>query len=183
MKHQHSIRIIGGKWRSRKVSFANCAEIRPTSDRVRETLFNWLMHHVNGARCLDLFSGSGILGIEALSRGASRLTFIEEHEEIAAHLELNLAELKANHFDILITDAAAYLEATDQVFDIIFLDPPFDEDHLLQAITIIAKRKLSSRFVYIESERVSAFELLPDKWRIYRQKRAGRVNYGLITMP
>ena len=183
MKHQHSIRIIGGKWRSRKVSFANCAEIRPTSDRVRETLFNWLMHHVNGARCLDLFSGTGILGIEALSRGASRLTFIEEHEEIAAHLEQNLAELKANHFDILITDAAAYLEATDQVFDIIFLDPPFGGDHLQQAIATIAKRRLSSSFVYIESESISAFNSLPDNWRIYRKKRAGRVNYGLITIP
>ena len=184
MKHQQpALRIIGGKWRSRKVSFADQAEVRPTGERIRVTLFNWLMHDISGARCLDLFSGSGILGIEALSRGASGVTFIEQHEEIAAQLNNNLALLQADQFDLLTTEAIAYIKATDQVFDIIFLDPPFGKNHLQQAVNIISERLLSSSFVYIESESASAFDSLPHNWRIYRQKKAGWVNYGLITMP
>ena len=183
MKNQPRLRIIGGKWRSRKVSFTKQDELRPTGERVRETLFNWLMEHINGAKCLDLFSGTGILGIEALSRGASRLTFIEQHAEIAAQLHNNLSFLETDQFDLIIADAISYLKATNHVFDIIFLDPPFGKHHLRQASNIIAQRRLSTSFVYIESDRVLAFDSLPDNWQIYRQKKAGRVNYGLITMP
>ena len=183
MKHKPTLRIIGGKWRGRKVSFKDQNELSPTGERVRETLFNWLMHDIKGARCLDLFSGTGILGIEALSRGASRLTFIEQDAEIAAQLNHNLTLLNTDQFNLITTDAIPYLKATNHVFDIIFLDPPFGRDHLKQAGNIIAERRLCANFVYIESESALAFDSLPDNWQIYRQKKAGRVNYGLIAMP
>ena len=183
MKRQPSIRIIGGKWRSRKVSFAARNEVRPTGDRIRETLFNWLTHHVIGSSCLDLFSGTGILGIEALSRGASSLTFIEQNKDIAAILKNNLAELQADQFNLLVNEAINYLEKTDQVFDIIFLDPPFDGNHLQRALKTIFDRRLSRSFIYFESERVLNFNLLPHEWQVYRQKKAGSVNYGLLTTP
>jgi len=183
MKHQPTLRIIGGKWRSRKVSFKDQNELRPTGERVRETLFNWLMRDIKGTRCLDLFSGTGILGIEALSRGASHLTFIEQNAEVAAQLNHNLTLLNTDQFNLITTDAISYLKATNHVFDIIFLDPPFERHYLRQASNIIAQRRLSTSFVYIESDSVLAFDSLPDTWQIYRQKKAGRVNYGLIAMP
>ena len=183
MKHPQSIRIIGGKWRSRKVSFSSRSEIRPTGDRIRETLFNWLTHEINGASCLDLFSGTGILGIEALSRGASNLTFIEKNKDIAANLEHNLALLQADHFVLLVAEAMEYLNTTNQVYDVIFLDPPFGGKHLQQALKTIVERQIGAGFIYIESETISTFDLLPDNCRIYRQKKAGQVHYGLITTP
>ena len=183
MKYQTSLQIIGGNWRSRKVSFANRLEIRPTGNRIRETLFNWLSSHISGANCLDLFAGSGILGIEALSRGASNLTFVENNIETAVELKNSLTLLRADRFKIFTMEANAYLKTTDQIFDIIFLDPPFRRTLLQDAIKIIAERKLSRNFVYVESDTVSNFESLPESWSVYRQKKAGNVHYGLITMP
>ena len=138
---------------------------------------------ISRAPDVDLFSGTGILGIEALSRGASRLTFIEQDAKIAAQLNHNLILLNTDQFNLITTDAISYLKKTNHVFDIIFLDPPFGRHHLRQAGNIIAQRHLSTNFVYIESNSVLAFDSLPDNWQIYRQKKAGRVNYGLITMP
>ncbi len=181
MKRQPSVRIIGGKWQRRKVSFAASKEIRPTGDIIRETLFNWLRHDITGARCLDLFSGTGILGIEALSRGASSITFIEQNKVTAAQLEHNLSLLGADHFVLQVSEAITYLKTTEHVYDIIFLDPPFGGNHLIQALETIIERKLSRGFIYIETGSLSSFNLLPDNCQIYRQKKAGLVNYGLIT--
>ena len=182
MKHQRSIRIIGGKWRGRKVSFINRHEIRPTGDRIRETLFNWLVSEINGASCLDLFAGSGSLGIEALSRGAATVTFVEDQRDIATNLEQNLIQLAADNFFIRNTDAVSYLNETDLSFDLIFLDPPFDQGYLKQAIDIIARRRLSRGYIYVESESDAVFTAPPDNCDIYRHKSAGRVTYGLITI-
>jgi len=183
MKHQNSLRIIGGKWRSRKVSFADRAEIRPTGDRIRETLFNWLMHDVSGARCLDLFAGSGILGLEALSRGAASVTFVEYQREIADHLRDNLATLAEDNYEVLNTSADDYLKQAEQTFDLVFLDPPFGTGHLIDAITTINERQLSTGMIYVESNDQSIFGSLPEGWQIHRQKNAGEVCYGLIRMP
>ena len=182
MKHRRSLRIIGGKWRGRKVSFSDRKEIRPTGDRIRETLFNWLINDIAGARCLDLFAGSGILGIEALSRGAAKLTFVEREKDITNSINDNLKSLGANNFKLRHDDAANFLEETEQVFDILFLDPPFEQQSLNALISIIKKRGLSRGFVYIEAESTQVFSELPDYCEIYRQKKAGRVCYGLISI-
>lgn len=183
MKHQNSLRIIGGKWRSRKVSFADRKEIRPTGDRVRETLFNWLMHDVTGARCLDLFAGSGILGIEALSRGAAAVSFVEKESEIGRQIESNLATLGAENADLTVTTAEKYLHATRDPYDLIFLDPPFDSSYLQKTLNQITELGVSGGLIYIESESDSIFDDLAGDWQILRQKRAGNVSFGLIRTP
>lgn len=182
MKHQRSLRIIGGKWRGRKVSFSDRKEIRPTGDRIRETLFNWLTNEMADACCLDLFAGSGILGIEALSRGAAKLTFVDREKDIAQSIKDNLESLGANNFKLRHNDATTFLEETEQVFDVIFLDPPFHQDNLNSLISIIKKRGLSHGLVYVETESTQVFSDLPDYCDIYRQKKAGRVCYGLISI-
>ena len=119
------LRIIGGEWRSRKLKFADVPGLRPTPDRVRETLFNWLQWHVPGARCLDLFAGSGALGLEALSRGARDVVMVEKHPAAAQALRDNLTLLGARNARLVHDDALRYLGRVTVAFDLIFLDPPF----------------------------------------------------------
>ncbi len=182
MKQQRSLRIIGGKWRGRKISFSDRKEVRPTGDRIRETLFNWLTNDIANTSCLDLFAGSGILGIEALSRGAAKLTFVERQKDISAVINDNLKSLEAHNFELTVNNAVSFLKETEQVFDIIFLDPPFNQENLNALISIIKKRQLSRGFVYIETESNEVFGELPIYCDIHRQKKAGRVCYGLFTI-
>ena len=180
-KHQsRTVRIIGGKWRGRKVRFPNNSVIRPTGDRIRETLFNWLMFDLTGACCLDLYAGSGALGLEALSRGAAAVTFVETDAAIAETLGATLIELASDEGNVVNQNAADFLRATDDAYDLIFLDPPFDSAELPAAVEVIHQRNLARAFVYIES--ASNDMLLPEGWSIHRQKKAGDVYYCLVDL-
>jgi 16S rRNA (guanine966-N2)-methyltransferase len=175
------LRIIGGKWRGRKLRFPASAPIRPTPDRVRETLFNWLAAHVPGARCLDLFAGSGALGLEALSRGAAHVTFIERDPAAAQELRTRLTDWDAPSALVKQMDALDFLKQKSEAFDIAFLDPPFDSDLLASAARLLnAGQSLApGAFVYIEHPSREGTIPLPANWTRARTKQAGEVGYDL----
>jgi 16S rRNA (guanine966-N2)-methyltransferase len=179
------LRIIAGNWRGRKLAFPPLAGLRPTPNRVRETLFNWLQASVPGARCLDLFAGSGALGLEALSRGAASVTFIDNATQAVRQLRDNLQLLKAQHADVVATPAMDWLarheRAGEMGFDLVFLDPPFRCDLLPQACELLESRDLLARqaLIYIESEAELGAPRLPQNWRQLRSKTAGQVTYAL----
>jgi 16S rRNA (guanine966-N2)-methyltransferase len=180
------LRIIGGRWRGRKIAFPPLAAIRPSPDRVRETLFNWLQAHVAGARCLDLFAGSGALGIEALSRGAAHVTFVDLAPQVGRHLTQTLQQLGCDtaSFDmarVVVADALRFLKGTPQPFDIVFLDPPFASDLLAQVCAELARGWLApTGYVYVESPAAAGLPALPPGWNVHRTKRAGQVGYHLL---
>ena len=182
-KLNHSLRIIGGKWRSRKISFAtDTDDIRPTPDRVRETLFNWLKDYLPAAACLDLYAGSGILSLEALSRGACQVTLIENNPKIAHALRDTFALVcdDASLYQIHKTSAKEWLSVCDATYELIFLDPPFASPDLEAVCQIINTRKLARGFIYIESATRMKAQTLPQGWSVYRQKQAGGVHYCLV---
>ena len=177
------LRIIGGSWRGRRLRFPAAALIRPTPDRVRETLFNWLGTGVAGARCLDLFAGSGALGLEALSRGATHVTFVERDPAAARELRARLAEWGAPNAEIVRGDALAFLGGAAQPFDIVFLDPPFASG-LLEAAAALLERNgwlVATARVYVESAARVELPALPEGWQMLKAKRAGEVGYHLYA--
>ena len=183
---QGSLRIIAGKWRSRKISFAQLEELRPTSNRIRETLFNWLQDRVGGANCLDLFAGSGACGIEALSRGASSVVFIDSHRQATKLIAQNLASLGEEIIDIRCTDAMAWLESSESVgsqqYGIVFIDPPYSAGLEISCCTQLEKSgKLKKEaLVYLESDKQLDLAELPANWQTLKQKKAGAVNFYLF---
>jgi len=179
------LRIIGGRWRGVPITFAPVAALRPSPDRVRETLFNWLQPLIADARCLDLFAGSGALGIEALSRGASHVAFVESEPRVARHLEETLRRLGASQAEIHRVDALKYLDGAPQPFDIVFLDPPYASG-LLQEIChkLAAGGWLAPQAcIYLESAADQPLPVLPAGWSVHRAKRAGQVGYHLLRSP
>jgi len=177
------LRIIGGEWRSRILDFDTSSGVRPTTDRVRETLFNWLQQATPAAKCLDLFSGSGSLGIEALSRGASALTFVEQSRRLSDELRARISILDAqDRAQVLQSDAKAYLQTCSKRFDIVFLDPPFSTDIIDEVCATLEQRKLltDNAYVYIEMPRSSEPPVLPSNWAVNRAKIAGQVSYQLV---
>ncbi|MBO3277975.1 16S rRNA (guanine(966)-N(2))-methyltransferase RsmD [Pseudomonas schmalbachii] len=179
---QGQLRIIGGEWRSRKFSFPDGPGLRPTPDRVRETLFNWLAAYVPGARVLDPFAGSGALFLEALSRGASEGLALDLNSEAVAALRGHLATLKCESGQLLQTDALRYLESQPaRAFDLVFLDPPFHQDLLQNACRLLEERGwlAANAWIYTESEAVPSSLGLPPNWRLHREKQAGAVHYAL----
>jgi len=175
------LRIIGGSLRGSKLAVVDFEGLRPTPDRVRETLFNWLAPYMAGARCLDLFAGTGALGIEALSRGAAELDFIERDARLAQTLRENLVRLRQQSGRVRCADVSAVLrEPPAQPCDLVFLDPPFasnlwDESaRLLEANAWLAPTAL----VYVESPLEQALQL-PSAWQLHREGRAGAVRYAL----
>ncbi len=180
---RNSVRIIGGMWRGRRVSFPDTPGLRPTPDRVRETLFNWLQNSIMGARCLDLFAGSGALGLEALSRGAKEAVFVEQAVAASRVLQEQLARLGASlKGRVVEMGAARYLRAPGESFDIVFLDPPFGSDALAQYIPLIdAGNWLNAGgLVYLENERAAGVPVLPAHWELLKSKSAGQVGYHLV---
>ncbi|PHM62769.1 16S rRNA (guanine(966)-N(2))-methyltransferase [Xenorhabdus ishibashii] len=175
------IRIIGGKWRGRKLPVPDSDGLRPTTDRIRETLFNWLMPVVQGARCLDCFSGSGALGFEALSRYASHATLIEYDRNVAKQLSANLALLKAENADVVQGNALQYLNGTGTPFDVVFLDPPFRKGMLTETINLLEANGwlAEESWIYVEAEAESAATEVPPNWQLHREKTAGQVAYRL----
>jgi 16S rRNA (guanine966-N2)-methyltransferase len=177
------LRIIGGEWRSRRLRFAAATDIRPTPDRVRETLFNWLTPRIAGARCLDLFAGSGALGLEALSRGAGEAVFVEREYRVAEELRELLAEWRAPHATVVAADARRFLAGAPKRFDIVFLDPPFASRDLLETCAgLLAERGwLAPRaLIYVECAAREGLPRLPDTWRPLKEGRAGEVGYHLL---
>lgn len=177
------LRIIGGSWRGRKLSFPDVDGLRPTGDRVRETLFNWLAPEIQSARCMDLFAGSGALGLEALSRGASLGVLVECNTKACAHLRTNLQMLKADNGLVVHEDALSLLRQgnTQEPYHIVFIDPPFSLN-LWQAVidALEAGNWLADdATIYIESGRESVYQL-PINWQLHREKYAGQVCYRLF---
>jgi 16S rRNA (guanine966-N2)-methyltransferase len=175
------LRIIGGTWRGRKLRFPAGPAIRPTPDRVRETLFNWLRDKVPGARCLDLFAGSGALGLEALSRGAAQVTFVEHDPSAARELRARLVEWHAADAQIEQMDARRYLGQGSGTFDIVFLDPPFDSALLGETVDLLQQhgRLAPSALIYVEYSAGQGPPPLPAGWTRARTKQAGEVGYDL----
>ena len=177
------LRIIGGAWRGRRLRFPAQAEIRPTPDRVRETLFNWLAARVPGARCLDLFAGSGALGLEALSRGAAQVTFVERDAVAVRELHARLAEWRASGAHVEHSDALRFLNGPSQPFDIVFLDPPFASTLLVDSSRLLEERHWLSAnaLIYVETDAHAGLPPLPPTWKVTKAKQAGAVGYHLIT--
>lgn len=180
------MRIIGGRWRGRKIAFPVLAELRPTADSARETLFNWLAGYIEGTRCLDLFAGSGALGLEALSRGAASAHLIDASRLTVKYLHDNLQRLGADNGHVLLSTAQAWLQRfnshQDQPYDIIFLDPPFRQPYVGDCATMIEQNRLLSDagWVYLEMEADAPLPVLPQSWQLYQEKQVGQVCYRLF---
>jgi 16S rRNA (guanine966-N2)-methyltransferase len=178
------LRIVAGKWRSRLLPVAEEPGLRPTSARIRETLFNWLASTIEGSRCLDLFAGTGALGFEALSRGAREVVFVENSARAAATLEDSVKMLEATGARIHQADAISYLKGEPEPFDIVFLDPPFADDLLEDLCRLLSEGNwlaVGAR-VYLEQDRERPLPALPDGWTIINDKTAGQVRYALVTV-
>lgn len=174
------VRIIGGAWRSRRLAFPAGEGLRPTPDRVRETVFNWLAPYLPGAACLDLFAGSGAFGFEALSRAAARAVLVEKRLEVVAALRHNREQLQAGHADIVHADAVEYLRGPAAAFDIVFIDPPYASGLLGPCIELLDMRGWlkPGAFIYLEAPEGGA-PPLPATWQLVRSKTAGQVGYHL----
>lgn len=178
----NQLRIIGGSWRGRKLSFPDVDGLRPTGDRIRETLFNWLAPDIQGAHCLDLFAGSGALGLEALSRGAQSSLLLEKHAAAAQQLKANLQLLQAHNGRVEQVDSPQWLaqQKPSYPFDIIFIDPPFALDLWAPIATALeANHWLSdAAVIYLEAPRDAQLQL-PANWQLHRDKQAGQVSFRL----
>lgn len=176
------IRLISGKWRGKKLPVKDIEGLRPTTDRTKETLFNWLMHDINNANCLDCFSGSGSLAFEALSRFAKKVTLLEKDKSVVKQLQENLSVLKVDNATVIATNSIDYLsQKAIQQYNIIFIDPPFNKGLIqpccdaLQANGYLAEGAL----IYIEKEVELTNVVLPTSWNLLKEKSTGQVTYQL----
>ena len=178
------IKIIGGKWRGTNLTFFDEPELRPTGNRIRETLFNWLQPNIQGSICLDLFAGSGCLGLEALSRGASTCVMIEKNKRVINHLAENIEKLSSST-ELIHDDALNYLSSKElsKTFDIVFLDPPFDSTIYESTMRALELNHWLSRdaLIYIEARSESSMFQIPDNWFLFREQVAGNVRYMLYS--
>jgi 16S rRNA (guanine966-N2)-methyltransferase len=179
----NQLRIIGGEWRGRRLSFPDAAGLRPTADRVRETLFNWLQGNIHGRRCLDLFAGSGALGFEAASRGAAEVVMVEAVPRVAEALRGNVELLGADAVRVEVRRAEAFLQSPAQPFDLVFLDPPFGKALLEPVLReLVAGGWLNpGARLYMECEAELGEPVLPDGYIFLRRGRAGQVTYFLAS--
>jgi 16S rRNA (guanine966-N2)-methyltransferase len=176
------IRIIGGSLRGRRIKVPDSEDLRPTPDRVRETLFNWLSPHLAGTRCLDLFAGSGVLGFEALSRGAAYVEMIDSSPRVIDHLKKTLIEFGGNHIVVIRqANVPAQLNHPSQPFDIIFIDPPYQQDLVIPCCQFLETHEFlaPSAYIYLEAHAPIHDNELPANWRLLKEGRAGQVYYHL----
>jgi len=178
--YRNEFRIIGGQWRRRRLKFPEFPGIRPSPDRVRETLFNWLMHDLPGRRCLDLFAGSGALGLEALSRGAASVVFVDRERRVIEALREHLAALGTTHADTVQAEALDFLRGPAKPFDLVFLDPPFNSPLLAESLTALQHGSWCTprALIYMEYPR-AARVALPLGWQVVCGSHAGRVGFSL----
>ncbi|AZL85977.1 16S rRNA (guanine(966)-N(2))-methyltransferase RsmD [Aliivibrio salmonicida] len=178
-----SIRIISGRWRGRKLPVHDAEGLRPTTDRIKETVFNWLALDIPRSRCLDLFSGSGGLGFEAASRGAEHVVMLELNKQAHTQLKQNAESLKADNIELHHIDALAYLNQTPTPFpfDVVFIDPPFRKDLLEETLTKLEQNGWLTKnaMIYIEAEKELSSLPTPAHWRLHRDKTAGQVTFKL----
>lgn len=181
---QQTLRIIGGQWRGRQFQFPAAEHLRPTPDRVRETLFNWLMPYIDGAHCLDLFCGSGALGLEALSRGAGQVTFVDTSKQVMQFLQQICDTLKTDKADFYHGPAAVFLNKIASPCDIIFLDPPYDLNLVPETVAQLqaAGGLKAGGWIYIEHDGRLDQGNLPSEWQPHREKVAGQVHYSLYQV-
>ena len=179
-KAHGQVRIIGGTWRGRKIPVPDVAAVRPSSDRVRETLFNWLMPRLPGAHCLDLFAGSGVLGFEALSRGAASATFVDTDVAVQRHLAAVRDLLAAGHTRLLGYDAGAWLASAEPVaYDIVFVDPPFAADLVGRTLALLTRGWVApTGVIYVEAP---AAPVLSPAWQLLKQGQTRQVTYSLLA--
>lgn len=178
---RNRVRIIGGQWRSRVIAFPDDhPDLRPTPDRVRETVFNWLGQDLTGKTCLDLFAGSGAMGFEAASRGAQQVVMVERDARIARALQENIRKLDATNLELVVKEASNFLAASREHFDVIFLDPPYRLGMLPGLLSLLSAHLSREGQVYLESEESLLFA--PESgWKVRRSGRAGKVNYGVLV--
>lgn len=176
------LRIIGGSWRGARLQFPALASIRPTPDRVRETLFNWLQQIIPGARCLDLFAGSGALGLEALSRGAQAAVFVDNEPLVGRYLRETLERLKSTAGEVYVCEAEQFLRRAPEAFDVVFLDPPFASATLANTCKLLESQGWlkPGAYIYLESSAAAEIPVLPLAWQLLRSKQAGQVGYYLV---
>jgi 16S rRNA (guanine966-N2)-methyltransferase len=179
--YPHKLRIIGGRWRGRKLDVSDSEGLRPTPDRVRETLFNWLQPYIAGAHCLDLFAGTGALCLEALSRGAAGVVMVEKAPSVAQRLRQHVERLEATGAEVVSVDAVEFLRQTPQAFDIVFLDPPFKSNLIADCAALVETRGWikPGGLIYIEAPSRMSELALPATWELIRSKKAGQVGYHL----
>lgn len=176
------LRIIGGSWRGRKLSIPPHPELRPTPDRVRETLFNWLAPYIRDANCLDLFSGSGALGLEALSRGATHVSLVDYSAAVCSQLNQNLQILGASNAQVERADVVTWLQNKQPPgYDLVFLDPPYRQQLLEPCCELLVANNLLNKeaFIYVESAADETAPTVPGDWELHREKTAGQVRYQL----
>lgn len=182
-KGSNQLRIIGGEWRGRKLRFPDVPNLRPTPDRVRETIFNWLTPVIHGAHCLDLFAGSGALGLEALSRGAASTLFIDSHKKATGAIQAHIDLLKVNdRASVIQMESEKFLKTEAQKFDLVFLDPPYQLDLMEKVIPQLEQYGwlADEAMLYLEIEKRQSLPVLPANWQQLKEKTAGEVNYYLF---
>ena len=179
MKPAHEVRIVGGVWKRSKLPVADKPGLRPTPDRVRETLFNWLGQDLSGWRCLDAFAGRGALGFEAASRGAAEVLLLEQDADLVRSLQASRQRLQAEALRIERTDALRWMAcAPAGAFDLVLLDPPFDTDLAARALPLAARLAAADGLIYLELRQ--ALPSPPEGWSLHRQGRAGAVHFHLL---
>ena len=184
-KNRGKVRITSGEWKNRNLEVPDIDGLRPTSERVRETLFNWLMPSIHESVCLDLFAGSGSLGFEALSRGAKHCTFVEKSKLAFSQIKTTRTSLNAVNSEVHNCDAIDFLSSVhNHNFNLVFLDPPFSDDYLISSIESIHEYQLvsSGGYIYIEFNKNNDLFDLPDNWSVIRKKIYGNVCFILIEV-
>lgn len=180
------VRIISGLWRGRKLPVLNAEGLRPTTNRVKETVFNWLMNDISGSRCLDCFAGSGSLGIEALSRQAQAVTFLEKFAKASQQLKTNLTTLKANNGTVVNTDTLQFLaqKNSGEKFDLVFIDPPFNKGFVPKVLELLQQNDwlAENALLYVEVEKNHTSLTLPENWLVIKEKTMGQVESRLIQV-
>lgn len=176
-----SLRVIAGRWKGRKLEFLDLPGVRPTPNRVRETLFNWLAPHLEGTACLDLFAGSGALGFEAVSRGAATATLIESDPRICEQIGKEILRFGAETIRVVASDARRFVQQTDTAYDVVFLDPPFNRGLAQETLTAIVKSRIlrPTSLIYLEWESGTALAPPPALHWLHRG-RASEVQYALL---
>jgi 16S rRNA (guanine966-N2)-methyltransferase len=181
--NKQQVRIIGGQWRGRKLNFTPAEGLRPTGDRVRETLFNWLAASVHGARCADLFAGSGALGLEALSRGAEQCDFVDNSNSTLSQIRNHLKALDTlGKSRCHLASAQKFLQEATGSYDIVFIDPPFSQQLVEPVCEVMAQRQLlvNDALIYIEMGAAELAPKVPSNWELHREKVSGEVAYRLF---
>lgn len=182
-KQRSTLRIIGGRWRRRLINFPDLPGLRPTHDRVRETLFNWLAPYIKGASCLDLFAGSGALGFEALSRGARQVSFVDKHPAVLSAIQENAVVLETKNFEAVLGDCPTRMPKLNFApYEIVFLDPPFHQNLLSASTEWLEQSGYLSKeaYIYVEVEKTQDVLPMPANWQVKKDAKTSSLAYYLL---